>query len=117
MGSEGSDKSEAQTKYSIEIEHTSSEDNVLTSPLTEHTLECSPAMFKRRFSVGSSTKKLLSKLKLNTGSAEHINSFKGDDIQENLEAKSSWTEHVWCTFIHRGYSDEVTHFASRTLIL
>ena len=80
MGSEGSDKSEAQTKYSIEIEHTSSEDNVLMSPLTEHTLECSPAMFKRRFSVGSSTKKLLSKLKLNTGSAEHINSFKGRRI-------------------------------------
>ena len=23
-------------------------------------------------------------------------------------AKSTWSEHVWSTFIHRGYSDDVT---------
>ncbi len=30
--------------------------------------------------------------------------------EEEVEAgrKSSWSEHIWSTFIHRGYSDDVT---------
>jgi hypothetical protein len=29
------------------------------------------------------------------------------------EKKSSWSEHVWSTFIHRGFTDDVTDMVSR----
>ena len=31
-----------------------------------------------------------------------------------VQQKSSWSEHVWSTFIHRGFADDVTDTVSRS---
>ena len=83
----------------------------------------------RTVKIGSSTKSFLHKLKSRTqtldktASEEHlhyqsnlseksgtgtINSQTVSDTGNQGNGKSTWSEHVWSTFIHRGYSDDVT---------
>ena len=40
--------------------------------------------------------------------SENINHSNGHTATGNGTTKSTWSEHVWSTFIHRGYSDDVT---------
>ena len=83
----------------------------------------------RTVRIGSSTKNFLTKLKSRTQtldkslSVENVGpgqengntKLSGDQggregSEENggQEKPSTWSEHVWSTFIHRGYSDDVT---------
>ena len=81
----------------------------------------------RTVKIGYSTKSFLHKLKSRTqtldktSSEEHIHgtpekqSNGGNGTisalaseNSNGNGKSTWSEHVWSTFIHRGYSDDVT---------
>ena len=70
--------------------------------------------------IGSSTKSLLNKWKSHSTTIDqpmkntndpliHDEIGKGasDDASDNGK-NSTWSEHVWSTFIHRGYSDDVT---------
>ena len=79
----------------------------------------------RTVRIGSSTKNFLTKLKSRTQtldkslSVENVGTENGNtklsgDQREGSEDNavqekpSTWSEHVWSTFIHRGYSDDVT---------
>ena len=79
----------------------------------------------RTVRIGSSTKNFLTKLKSRTQtldkslSVENVGTENGNtklagDQREGSEdpavqeKPSTWSEHVWSTFIHRGYSDDVT---------
>ena len=61
--------------------------------------------------LGMGTKNLLNKFKKSSVTFDEGENENGQNkIQpptENIK-KSSWSEHVWSTFIHRGYSDDVT---------
>jgi len=71
--------------------------------------------------LGSTTKSFLSKLKAHSTTIDKSSEDKKialittdmgksaatEDAVENTN-NSSWSEHVWSTFIHRGYSDDVT---------
>ena len=39
---------------------------------------------------------------------KEITTEKVENDETNEEKPSTWSEHVWSTFIHRGYSDDVT---------
>ena len=77
----------------------------------------------RTVRIGSSTKNFLTKLKSRTQtldkslSVENVGQENGKEklsgdpregSEEVHEKPSTWSEHVWSTFIHRGYSDDVT---------
>ena len=79
----------------------------------------------RTVRIGSSTKNFLTKLKSRTQTLDKSHSVENvaprqengnsklssDLISEEIggqEKPSTWSEHVWSTFIHRGYSDDVT---------
>ena len=95
------------------------------SRTTEGSLDESPkkllGKFHQAVRIGRGTKKLLNKWKTHSTSIDNA-SEEGDNatddtslekvlgqesIGDNVK-KSSWSEHVWSTFIHRGYSDDVT---------
>ena len=95
------------------------------SRTTEGSFEDSPKRLMGRFHqavrIGTGTKKLLSKWKThsttidiapaNDGNTKEDFSEEKLTEQETVEdrvRKSTWSEHVWSTFIHRGYSDDVT---------
>ena len=54
----------------------------------------------------------MSRLKSNTTTTESKYIWELDEAEgrENINRpkKSTWTEHVWSTFFHRGYNDDVT---------
>ena len=71
--------------------------------------------------LGSGTKTFLNRLKSGSAASEKPTSDKNDatsatekckEVSENENnnstKNSSWSEHVWSTFIHRGFNDEVT---------
>ena len=81
----------------------------------------------RTVRIGSSTKNFLTKLKSRTQtldkslSVENVgpgqengnaklpgDQKEGSEDNGGQEKPSTWSEHVWSTFIHRGYSDDVT---------
>ena len=81
----------------------------------------------RTVRIGSSTKNFLTKLKSRTQtldkslSVENVgpgqengnrklsgDQREGSEDQGVQEKPSTWSEHIWSTFIHRGYSDDVT---------
>ena len=81
--------------------------------------------FYKAVRIGRGTKNLLDKWKSHSKDAEPAAETSSDDplsvggsrkntSAENSEEvvdpvkKSSWSEHVWSTFIHRGFSDDVT---------
>ena len=93
----------------------------LASRTTEGSTDESPkkliGKFHQAVRIGTGTKKLLNKWKTHSSSndtssvcdgnqttTEGIN---GEEVGDGAK-KSAWKEHVWSTFIHRGYSDEVT---------
>ena len=72
--------------------------------------------------LGKGTKDLLKKWKTNSATFDLSTSHDRETTEEPMiplkkaensvmekdTKKSTWSEHVWSTFIHRGYSDEVT---------
>ena len=61
--------------------------------------------------LGMGTKNLLSKFKKHSVVSFDVEDDKSvSSLQPEVtgNGKSTWSEHVWSTFIHRGYSDDVT---------
>ena len=71
-------------------------------------------------SMRASTKTLLSKFKASEMWSEEIKNGKevGDVISKDVESEtattnSQWSEHVWCTFIDRTFTDDVSKSPSK----
>jgi hypothetical protein len=77
--------------------------------------------FHQAVRIGTGTKKLLNKWKThstsidkaseeddNATSISSLENVLGQESTGDSVKKSTWSEHVWSTFIHRGYSDDVT---------
>ena len=59
--------------------------------------------------LGMGTKNLLNKFKKHSTVSFDVEEESKDDLTNTTgSGKSTWSEHVWSTFIHRGYSDDVT---------
>ena len=108
-----------------------SETNASLSSLASHSLgsrssdslEESPksrlGKWHKSVRLGSGTKLFLNRIKTLDKSAEEkveakISTTEGKESpgENSISKNSSWTEHVWSTFIHRGYSDDVTEKVS-----
>jgi len=99
----------------------------LGSRTTEGSFEDSPRKLAGRFHqavrIRTGTKRLLNRWKSQSATNDQGSEDEDDKVdksksvdmktisQESVEEgvkKSTWSEHVWSTFIHRGYSDDVT---------